>query len=94
MAEIYNPGPVRLWYRSSGFKEGLIVTGDFRGPNDLYHNDLQFTEDGDGLYYLDYNFTKFGTYVLLVRENDTKMTTQNFLIISSGQVKSGNLVGI
>ena len=94
MAEIYNPGPVRLWYRSSGFKEGLIVSGDFCGPNDLYHNDLQFTEVGDGLYYLDHVFTVQGNYVLLVRENDTKATTQNFSIVPSGQMKSGNLVGL
>jgi hypothetical protein len=91
MAEDYPPGLSRLWYRSSGFKEGQIVTADFRDPHLKKYLGLNFVEAGDGLYYLDYQFRTLGIHIAIIYENGIKVTSQNFRIIRSGRSR-GNLL--
>ena len=94
MAERYPPGPVRLWYRATGFAEGVNVVGDFRGPGGIRDMGLTFTEDSDGMYYLEYNFTMAGSYALMMFEDGVKKTSQNFLIekLPSGGLRGSNLL--
>lgn len=80
MAEHYPPGLQRLWYRATGFNEGMVVKGDFKGPGGIQHTGLTFTEDSGGLYFLDYDFPVVGSYVVVISENGVKKTSQNFLI--------------
>ncbi|MHA1169805.1 MAG: hypothetical protein ACTSPI_17570 [Candidatus Heimdallarchaeaceae archaeon] len=80
MAEKYSPGLVRLWYRATGFKEGIKVTGDFRGPERIRDTALEFIEEGDGIYHLDYCFPMVGSYVGIFLEDGIKKVSQNFNI--------------
>jgi len=80
MAEKYPPGLVRLWYRATGFKEGIKVTGDFRGPEGIRDIALEFEEEGDGIYFLDYHFPMVGSYVGIFLEDGIKKVSQNFNI--------------
>lgn len=95
MAEQYRPGLQRLWYRSTGFREGIDVRGDFRGPGGICHIGLVFIEESDGLYFLDYDFSMIGSYVIVISENGVKKTSQNFFIEkppSGGGRSKGNLL--
>jgi hypothetical protein len=91
MAEDYGLGQSRLWYRATGFKEGLIVKADIWSPSLAKHFGLGFTEEADGFYYLDYTFLEKGTYVMLVYEDGIKVTSQNFKISRRG-IPGGNVL--
>jgi hypothetical protein len=91
MAEDYPLGTSKLWYRSTRFKEGLVVTADFRGPDLIKYSGLSFEEAREGLYYLDYTFQTSGIHIVIIYENGIKVTSQNFRITRNGRPR-GNLL--
>jgi hypothetical protein len=80
MAENYNIGVRRVFYRARKFGEGLAVSMDILDPSLNWMVGLSFTEAGGGLYYLDFNFATEGTYAALLFEDGTKAVSQNFHI--------------
>ena len=94
MAEEYTKGTFPLWYRSTGFKEGLIITADFINPLFQEQIGLNLTEHGRGLYFINYTFQIYGIYVAIFYENGIKKITQNFKVMPSSYpfFGSGNLV--
>lgn len=80
MAENYNTGVRRIFYRAAGFAEGRVITMDVLSPSLTWKYGLEFTEAGGGLYYYDFNFSMEGTYAALLYENGKKVTSQNFQV--------------
>jgi hypothetical protein len=81
MAERYPPGRHRIFYRSTSFQEGLIVTVRMLNPDDVWLDEVTLEDMGSGLYRLGIQFDKEGTWVGLFSENGMKKLTQNFLVM-------------
>ena len=98
MAEIYPPGNVRLFYRSSGFKSGVHVVADVLSSDLSVDSGFVLTEISNGMYYFDYLFP-VGYFAVMFYEGGIPMTTQNFLIkkdssgIFIGSSNRGDLIG-
>jgi hypothetical protein len=83
MAEVYQIGTQRIFYRSRQFKTGKVVTMDILDPDLIWIYDVMFTEVGSGLYFYDFNFLAHGTYVAVVYEDGEKVVSQNFLVTTN-----------
>lgn len=92
MAEEYILGKVRLWYRATGFKTGLLVKADLIKPDLTKEIGLEFTEAGDGMYYTDYNFIHLGSHVVIMYEGGIQRSSQNFIILRRNGNRRGNLL--
>ena len=79
MAEQYSPGANRIFYKSSGFKEGLEVWVSIHYP-DLHEDQVILVELGEGIYYFDYNFEIVGMYVTVFYEDGNKCGIQVYNI--------------
>jgi len=92
MAEKYTIGLVRLWYKATGFKEGLNVTADLIKPDLTKEIGITFTEAGEGMYFVNYNFKHTGSYVSIMFENGDKKVSQNFNIVRRSGFGGKNLL--
>lgn len=80
MAERYPSGENRIFYRSIGFREGIVVTMDIISPSLSWNEGILLTEVGKGLYFLDFDFYEDGTYGAVVYENGQEVISQTYLI--------------
>jgi len=80
VAEQYPPGVNRIFYKSTGFKEGLEIQVDILYPNMGNDAGIFLTEVGGGLYYFDYNFPAVGIYAAVFWENGIKRGAQVYNI--------------
>jgi len=71
VAKDYDLGKQRVWYRATGFAEGVTVTGRFLKPDGTMVNDVQFYEHQDGVYSTVFEFPEYGRWMLLVYEDGT-----------------------
>jgi len=78
----YDLGINRIYYKASGFQEGLIVTAILTEPNLNIKVDLTFNELEEGVYYCDHSFTQYGKYVLLLYEDGVKSQFQAITVTS------------
>ncbi len=88
MAEEYSFGVNRIFYRSTGFQEGLQVTVDLLCSNLDNHTNIVLVENGGGIYYFDYDFNYLGVWHGTFCENGVKVASQNFKIKNSSSGRS------
>jgi len=92
MAEQYALGSNRIFYRSKGFQENILVQGKFLNPAIVWTSLITLQEAGQGLYYLDIVFDMLGIWVGLFYEDSVKTTSQNFYVIKRKSSSSGNIL--
>lgn len=81
MAEVYLPGPNRIFYQSTNFVTGLTVTVDILEPPDLVCDPkIPLTDVGGGLYYFVYDFYKEGVWAGIFYEGSVKKKSQYWSI--------------
>ena len=66
------PGKHRVFYKSTNFQEGIVVTTYVILPDLSKTDGIILTEVGDGLYCFDYIFATYGKYGCLIKEDDVK----------------------
>lgn len=81
MAERYPPGHHRLFYRATAFQTGLTVSAKMLGPDDVWSDEFELEDVGNGLYRFEFYFKQEGTWVGLFYENGEKKVSQNFLVM-------------
>jgi len=80
MAERYPPGRHKIYYRSTAFQEGLMVTGELMRPDGVWLDEVTLEDAGKGLYRFEVNFTQSGTWVGLFSEDGVRKLSQNFFV--------------
>jgi hypothetical protein len=78
MADRYEPGVVRIYYNSTGFKVGVSVTVDMLLPNSVWVKDVPLHDVGNGVYFLNWNFNVTGSYLGLFREDGKQKVIRQF----------------
>lgn len=80
MAERYPPGRHKIYYRSTGFQEGVTVTAELLSPSGEWLEEVTLDDMGKGLYQMVVNFTQAGTWVGLFSEDGMRKLSQNFFV--------------
>lgn len=80
MAERYPPGRHKIYYRASAFQEGLTVSVKMLNPNDIWSDDMELMDVGNGLYRFEILFDISGTWVGLFSEDGVRKLSQNFFV--------------
>lgn len=81
MAERYPPGRHRIFYRSTSFQEGMSVSMKMLNPDDVWSEEVELDDVGNGLYKFEFLFNREGTWIGLFYENGVKRVSQNFLVM-------------
>ncbi len=92
MAEQYPPGVNRIFYKSTGFIEGLTVSVDILYPDMNDDDGIILIEVGGGLYYFDYDFPSIGVYAAVFYEDGVKRCPQVYNIRRESGATGGGLV--
>lgn len=78
MADWYEPGIVRIYYKSTGFKPDFVVTADVFLPGGTWVDGVGVDNIGNGVYCLEYEFVKEGSYLAIFAEDGVKKTIRQF----------------
>ena len=78
MADLYEPGMARIYYKSAGFRAGVLVTVDMLLPDFEWVENIRLQDVDGGVYFFLWYFKNTGSYLGVFKENGVKTFIRQF----------------